>query len=321
MWKAGLDEAQAGIKIAERNINNLRYADDTTLMEESEEELKSLLMKMKKGSEETGLKLSIQKMKIVASGPITSRQLDEGIMEIVTAFIFLGSKITADGDCSHEIKMLAPWKESYDQPRRLIKKQRHYLTDKVLSSQSYGFFSGHVGIWKLDHKESWVPKNWCFWTVVLEETLESPWTARRSVLSVHWKDWCWSWNSNTLATLCEELTHWKSSWCWERLKVGEGDNRGWDGWMASPTQWTWVWASSGSWWWTAKPGVLRSLGLQSQTRQSYWIELNWAMLLQIITNLVAKNYTNLLSYSYGGQRSGLETKMKVSVGLHPMWRL
>ena len=184
MWKAGLVEAQAGIKIAERNINNLRYADDTTLMEESEEELKSLLMKMKKGSEETGLKLSIQKMKIVASGPITSRQLDEGIMEIVTAFIFLGSKITADGDCSHEIKMLAPWKESYDQPRRLIKKQRHYLTDKVLSSQSYGFSNGHVGIWKLDHKESWVPKNWCFWTVVLEETLESPWTARRSSQSI-----------------------------------------------------------------------------------------------------------------------------------------
>ena len=103
-------------------------------------------MKVKEESEKAGLTLNIQKTKILTSVPITSRQLDEGIMEIVTAFIFLGSKITADGDCSHEIKMLAPWKESYDQPRRLIKKQRHYLTDKVLSSQSYGFSNGHVGI-------------------------------------------------------------------------------------------------------------------------------------------------------------------------------
>jgi len=75
-----------------------------------------------------------------------------------------------------------------------------------------------------------------------------------SVLNIHWKDWCWSWNSNTLATWCEELTHWKRPWCWERLKVGrEGDDRGWDGWMASPTQWTWVWVSSASWWWTGRP--------------------------------------------------------------------
>ena len=106
-------------------------------------------------------------------------------------------------------------------------------------------------------------------------------------------------------------------WRWEKGKTEDETV----GWQPSTTRWTWVWASSGSWWWTAKPGVLRSLGLQSQTWQSYWIELNWAMLLQIITNLVAKNYTNLLSYSYGGQRSGLETKMKVWVGLHPMWRL
>ena len=86
---------------------------------------------------------------------------------------------------------------------------------------------------------------------------------RRLVLDVHWKDWCWSWNSNTLAAWCEELTHWKRPWCWERLKAGgEGDDRGWDGWMASPTQWTWVWANSGSWWWTGKPGVLQSKGSQ-----------------------------------------------------------
>ena len=103
MRNAGLDEAQAGIKIARRNINNLRYADDTTLMAESEE-LKSLLMKVKEESEKVGLKLNIQKTKIMASGPITSWQIDEGTMETVRDFIFLGSKFTADGDCSHEIK-------------------------------------------------------------------------------------------------------------------------------------------------------------------------------------------------------------------------
>ena len=110
MRNAGLEEAQAGIKIAGRNINNLRYADDTTLME-----LKSLLMKVKEESEKVGLKLNIQKTKIMASGPITSWQIDEERVETVSDFISGGSKITADGDCSHE--MLTPWKESYDQPR------------------------------------------------------------------------------------------------------------------------------------------------------------------------------------------------------------
>ena len=104
MWNAGLDEAQAGIKIAGKNINNLRYADDTSLMEENEEELKSLLMKVKEESEKAGLKLSIQKTKIMASSPITSWQIDGETVETVTDFIILGSKITADGDCSHEIK-------------------------------------------------------------------------------------------------------------------------------------------------------------------------------------------------------------------------
>ena len=103
MWNARLDEAQAGIKIARRNINDLRYADDTTLMAEGEEELKSLLMKVKEESENADLKLNIQETKIMASGPITSWQIDEETMETVTGFIFLGSKITADDDCSHEI--------------------------------------------------------------------------------------------------------------------------------------------------------------------------------------------------------------------------
>ena len=114
-----------------------------------------------------------------------------------------------------------------------------------------------------------------------------PWTARilnssiprKSVLNIHWKDWHWCWNSNTLATWCEELTHWKRLWCWERLKAGgERDNRGWDGWMASLTQWTWVWASFGSWWWTGKPGMLQSMGSQSWTRLSNWTELKIRLL-------------------------------------------
>ena len=118
MQNAGLNEAQAGIKIAGRNINNLRYADDTTLMAEGNEDLKSLLMKVKEKSEKVGVKLNIQKTKILASGPITSWQIDGETMETVTDFSFGGSKITGDGDCSHEIKrQLALSKKSYDQPR------------------------------------------------------------------------------------------------------------------------------------------------------------------------------------------------------------
>ena len=125
-------------------------------------------------------------------------------------------------------------------------------------------------------KKSWMPKNWCFWTVVLEKTLESSLDCME-IQPVHPKEispeyslkGCWS--SNTLATWCEELTHWKRPWCRERLKAGrEGDNSGWDGWMASPTQWTWVWVNSGSWWWTGRPGKLQSTGLQSRTWLSYW---------------------------------------------------
>ena len=144
MQNARLDEAQARVKTARKNINNLRYADDTTLTAKSEEELKSLLMKVKEKSEKAGLKLNIQKTKIVASSPITSCQIDGETMETVAAFIFLGSKITADGDCSHEIKTLASWMKSYDQPRQHIQKQRHYLANKSPSSQSYGFSSSHM---------------------------------------------------------------------------------------------------------------------------------------------------------------------------------
>ena len=104
---------------------------------------------------------------------------------------------------------------------------------------------------------------------------------RKSVLNIHWKDWCWSWNSNILATWCEELTHLKRSWCWDRLKAGgEGDHRGWDGWMASPPQWTWVWVNSRSWWWTGRPGVLRFIGSQ-RVGHDWATELNWTELMVI----------------------------------------
>ena len=138
MRNAGLEEAQAGIKIAGRNINNLRYADDTTLMAESEEELKSLLMKVKEESENIGLKLNIQKTKIMSYGPITSWEIDGETVETVSDFIFLGSKITADGDCSHEIKKhLLLGKKAMTNLDSILKSRD--ITDKGPSSQSYGF--------------------------------------------------------------------------------------------------------------------------------------------------------------------------------------
>ena len=144
MRNAGLEEAQDGIKIARRNINNLRYADDTTLMAASEEELKSLLMKVKEESEKVGLKLNIQKKKIVASGPITSWQIDGETVETVADFIFLGSKITADGDCSHEIKRHLLLGRKVMTNLDSIFKSRDITANKGLSSQGFGFSSGHV---------------------------------------------------------------------------------------------------------------------------------------------------------------------------------
>ena len=149
---SGLDKAQTGIKIAGRNISNLRYANDTPLMAESEEELKSLLMKVKEESGKVGLKLNIQKTKIMASGPITSWQIDGETVETGSDFIFGGGTITADGDCSQ--KMLTPWKENYDQPSQHIKKQRHSFVNKGLSHQGYCFSSSHVWMLELDCKES-----------------------------------------------------------------------------------------------------------------------------------------------------------------------
>ena len=153
---------------------------------------------------------------------------------------------------------LLPWKKSYDQPRQHIKKRRHYFANKGPSSQSYGFSSSKGWMWELDYKESWVSKNWCFWTVVLEKTLESPLDCKE-IQPVHpegKQSWIFIARTDAEAETpilwppdkWEELTHLKRPWCWERLKAGgEGDDRGWDGWMTSPTWWTWVWASSESW--------------------------------------------------------------------------
>ena len=166
-------------------------------------------------------------------------------------------KITADGDHSLKIKkMLAPWKKSCDQSRQHIRKQRHYFIDKVLSSQRYGFPSSHVWIesWtieKVEHGRTDAFELWCW-----RRLLRALWTARRSNQSILKEispeyslegrmlklklQYFFKW--------CEELTHWKIPWCWERLKAGEGDDRGWNGWMASPTRWMWAGANSGRWW-------------------------------------------------------------------------
>ena len=125
----------------------------------------------------------------------------------------------------------------------------------------------------------------------LQGDLTSP-SWRKSVLNIHWKDWCWSWNSNTLATWCEELTHLKRPWCWKRLKVGgEGEDRGWNGWMASLTQWTWVWVNSGSWLCTGRPHVLQSMGLQ-RVGCDWATELNWTISKNGITSLAAVSRAN-----------------------------
>ena len=203
-------------------------------------------------------------------------------MESVTDFIFLGSKITANGDCSREIKRRWLLGRKVMTNLDSIQQQRCFAY-KGPSSQRYGFSSSHVWMCELDHKEGWVLKNWCFWTAVLEKILETPLDCKE-IQPVHPKgDQSWVFSgridaeadSNILATWCEELTHYKRPWCWERLKVGgEGVDRGWDGWIASLTQWTWVWVNSRSWWRTGRPGMLQSMG--SQRVGHDWVtELNW----------------------------------------------
>ena len=251
MRNAGLGEAQSELKIDGRNISNLRYADDTILMAESEE-LNSLLMKVKEESEKVGLKLNSQKTKIMASGPITLWQIDE---ETVADFIFLGSKIPADGDCSHEIKRHLLFRRKFLTTLDSILKSRditlptkvHIVKAMVFPIVMYGCESWTIKKtehWRIDAFELW------YW----RRLLRVPWTARRSNQSIlkelspeySLEDWCWSWNFKILATWWEELTHWQRPWCCEKLKVGgEGDDRGRNGWMASPTRWILTWGGSG----------------------------------------------------------------------------
>ena len=172
MRNSGLDEAQTGIKIARRNISNLRYADDTTLMAESEEELKSLLMKVKEKSENAGLKLNIQKTKIMASSPIISWQIDGETVGTVRDLIFLGSKITEDGYCSHEIRRhLLLGGKVMTNLDSILKSRDITLPTKVHLVKAMVF---PVVMWEPDNKKCWVLKNWCLQTVVLEKILESP---------------------------------------------------------------------------------------------------------------------------------------------------
>ena len=163
-------------------------------------------------------------------------------------------------------------------------KSRGITCQQSPTSQSNVFSSSHVWMWQLEYKKSWEPKNWCFWTLVLEKTLDNP-LGCKEIQSVHPKeDQSWVFIGRTdveaetpifAAIWCKELTHWKRPWCWDRLKVGgEGDNRGWDGWMASLPQWTWVCVSSGSWWWTGRPGMLHSMGLK-RVRHDWASEIYW----------------------------------------------
>ena len=168
-----------------------------------------IIIIVKVESEKVGLKLNIQKTKIMASGPITSWQIEGETMETVRDFIFLGSKITADGDCSHEIKRcLVLGRKSLTNLDSIFKSRNITLPTKFCLLKVMVFPVIMYGC-ELDYKESWAPKDWCFWTVVLEKTLESPFDCKDiQPVNPKGRTWCWSWNFNTLATWCEELTHW-----------------------------------------------------------------------------------------------------------------
>ena len=238
----------------------------------------------------------------MANSPSTSWQIDGETVETVTDFIFLGSKITADGDCSHEIKRcLLLGRRAVTSLDSILKSRDIALPTKVRLVKSMVF---PVVMYRceLDYKESWAPKNWCFWNVVLEKTLESLLDCKE-IQPVHPKgnqSWIFIGRADAEAETPilwppggKELAHWKRPWCWERLKVGgEGDNRGWDCCMASPTWCTWVWASSGSWWWTGKTGMLQSMG-SLRVRHDWETELNWLVNLDVaLENLHLITFVN-----------------------------
>ena len=240
-------------------------------------------MKVKEESEKVGLKLNIQKMKIMASSPITSWDIYGETVEKVSDFILGGSKITADGGCSHEIKRhLLPGRKVMTNLDS-IKKQRYHFVNKDPSSQGYGFSSSHVWMWELDYKESWAPKNWWFWTVVLQKTLASPLDCKQIQL-VHPKgnqSWVFIgrtdveaetpifWPPDAKSWLIWKDPDIRKDWRQEEKGTTEDEMVSWH-----HHQWTWVWVNSGSWWWTGRPGMLRFMGSQS-VRHDWATELNW----------------------------------------------
>ena len=193
---------------------------------------------------------------------------------------FAGFKITADGDCSHKInRCLLLGRKAMTNLDYILKSRDITLPTKIHLVKAMFFPVVLYGceswtIKKAEHRRIDAFELWCW-----RRHLRVPWTARRSnqsilkksLLNVHWKGWCWSWNSKSLATWCEELTHFKRPL---RLRAGEGDDRGWDGWMASLTRWTWVWVNFRCWWWTGRPGVLRFMGSQ-RVGHDWATELNW----------------------------------------------
>ena len=242
-------------------------------------------MKVKEESEKVGLKLNIQKTKIMTSGSITSWEIDGEIVETVADFIFLGSKITADGDCNHETKrQKEERRKAMTNPDCIFKSRDITLPTKVCLVKAVVFLVVIYGceswtIKKAEHRRIDAFELWCW-----RRLLRVPWTARRSnqpilkEVSPEYSSEGWM-----LKLKHQYFSHlmWRTdsfgekTQCWERLKAGgEGDDRGWDGWMASPTHWTWIWVSSGSWWWTEKPGILQTKGSQ-RVRHFCATELNW----------------------------------------------
>jgi len=213
-------------------------------------------------------------------------------------------------------KMLAPWKKSYDQPRQYIKIQAHYYAAHIVKAMVFPVVVYGCESWTIKKAECQkidAFELWCW-----RRLPRVPWTARRSNqsilkeinLNIHWKDWCWSRSSSTLAMWSEELTHWKRPWCWERLKAGrEGDDRGWDGWMASPTQRWRVWASSGRWWRTGKPGMLQSV--VQRVRHNWATEQQQPRIYKELSQLNSKmnNSIKIQAEWNVGAKYGLERKV------------
>ena len=207
-------------------------------------------------------------MKIIAYGPITSCQINgEDVETVIFHFLRLQNQYRWWLQSQNE-KMLAPWKKNYDKPRQCTKKQRHHIANKSPYSQSYGFSSSHVRMWELDHKEGWALKNWCFWTVVSEKTLERPLDCKE-IKPVHLKgnqSWIFIGKTDVEA---ETPILWPPDGKNQLIRKDPDAGKGWmqekgttDGWMAFLSQWTWVWASSRWWWRTGKPGLLQSVGSQ-----------------------------------------------------------